>query len=139
MNEASALYLAGCVLVDESKRILLIHRNKNGLVQWELPGGKIDAGESAGETAMREIEEELGVAVEIVRELGSATFEGPDGDCYYTWFLAKIVEGEPQLCEPQTFDTLRYYTIDDMHELKLSDNMKNLAKAFDSGTVNIFT
>ena len=38
--------------------------------QWALPGGRCDHGESLEETALRELQEELGLAVEPTRVLG---------------------------------------------------------------------
>lgn len=43
-------------------------RNHPG--QWALPGGRMDAGETADETALRELGEELGLALEIGAVLG---------------------------------------------------------------------
>lgn len=38
------LRLAGVIILNERKEILLLHRIKRN--QWELPGGKVDEGES---------------------------------------------------------------------------------------------
>ncbi|MDR7277737.1 NUDIX hydrolase [Catenuloplanes atrovinosus] len=69
------LVLAGCVITDAGGRILLLHRRTAGRVQWEIPGGKIDAGEDARAAAVREVREEVGVDVVIVRRLGEKSFE----------------------------------------------------------------
>jgi len=40
------LELAGAVILDKNKKILLMHRNTPNLMQWELPGGKIEPKEN---------------------------------------------------------------------------------------------
>jgi 8-oxo-dGTP pyrophosphatase MutT (NUDIX family) len=59
-------------------------RGKPGV--WALPKGKIDPGESAPETAVREVQEETGVEGHLVEKLGdvrytyTATWEGAKGE-----------------------------------------------------------
>ena len=53
---------------DVNGAILLIHR----LGKWDLPKGKIDAGESAEAAALREVQEECGIGdLKIVKQLSS--------------------------------------------------------------------
>ncbi|MFD2969637.1 NUDIX hydrolase [Sphingobacterium bambusae] len=52
---------AGLLVVREDRLLLAFSRNKQA---WYLPGGKIDAGETAKEALLREIEEELGVVLD---------------------------------------------------------------------------
>ncbi|MEO1069338.1 MAG: NUDIX domain-containing protein [Cyanobacteria bacterium J06638_6] len=52
----------------EPHRILLEKRSDCGL--WGLPGGRIEAGESIEDSAIREVQEETGLAVQIVKLLG---------------------------------------------------------------------
>jgi 8-oxo-dGTP pyrophosphatase MutT (NUDIX family) len=53
---------------------------------WALPKGRIDAGESAAEAAVREVREETGVEGRLVEKLGdtryvyTATWEGAKGE-----------------------------------------------------------
>jgi 8-oxo-dGTP pyrophosphatase MutT (NUDIX family) len=51
-------------------------RGKEGV--WALPKGRIDAGESAAETALREVREETGVEGRLVEKLGDVRY-------VYTW------------------------------------------------------
>lgn len=63
--------MVGCsaVLFDESReKILLTRRSDNG--RWCLPGGQMERGESLSETAIREVEEETGLQVQIKRLIG---------------------------------------------------------------------
>jgi len=126
------LRLAGCIIVDDNSGILLLHRNTLKRTQWEIPGGKIEAGESEIDTVVREIKEELVVDVEIIRLLGSRDFTEDDYTMSYHWFLGRISAGSPAVGEPQTFDDLRYFS---QHDLSanagtLSSNTRNFLEAW---------
>lgn len=54
---------AFAVVRDGFGRVLLVRRCDSG--NWELPGGRIDLGESAATAAVREVAEEAGMDVEI--------------------------------------------------------------------------
>lgn len=45
-------------------------RMKNHAGQWALPGGRMDAGETPAETALRELEEEVGLRLDVDRVVG---------------------------------------------------------------------
>ena len=57
--------VAACALVDADGRVLIAQRPEGkpmaGL--WEFPGGKVEPGETPEETLIRELQEELGIAV----------------------------------------------------------------------------
>lgn len=129
--------LAGCVILDASNRLLLIHRNTKKRTQWELPGGKIEDGEDTEAAAIRELSDELGIRVNIVRKLGSKTFKEEEYEMHYTWFLANIKNGEPILQEI-TFDDLDYFSFENLKEKNdISSNTRNLVDAYFSGEVNL--
>ena len=54
--------------------LLLVRRCDSGA--WELPGGRVDVGETAVETAVRETAEEAGVQVEVTELAGLFTDPG---------------------------------------------------------------
>jgi len=65
MNQA-AIDVAVSVVRNAEGRVLLAERNARQVSAgfWELPGGKIDAGETAAQAAARELHEEIGVEAE---------------------------------------------------------------------------
>jgi 8-oxo-dGTP diphosphatase len=59
--------VAACALVDADARVLIAQRppGKRMAGLWEFPGGKIEAGERPEQTLIRELKEELGIAVDV--------------------------------------------------------------------------
>ena len=62
----SVITVAVGILIDDAGRVLITQRareaHQGGL--WEFPGGKVEAGEDVVVALARELQEELGVAVE---------------------------------------------------------------------------
>ena len=60
------MHVVAGVLVDASGRILIAQRppGKHLAGMWEFPGGKLEPGESAEAALVRELDEELGIAVD---------------------------------------------------------------------------
>ena len=133
------IQLAGCVIQDADGRVLLLHRNTDDLRQWEIPGGKLEHGEEASATAERELREELGVEVTLVRELGARSFVEGDRTMLYTWFLARIVSGEPRAVEAHIHDKCGFHRIEDLQRMgdELSPNTRNFLGELVGGTVSL--
>lgn len=127
--------LAGCVITDDYNRILLLHRSTDTHSHWELPGGKIEKDELPEQAAIRELQEELGIGVRLVKTLGDAEFEDAGLEYHYLWFQGVISSGEPKICEPETFDDLDYFDTEDMMSLSLSANMQLLMPKLANGEV----
>ncbi len=59
------LLVVACALVDEDRRVLIAQRPEGKALAglWEFPGGKLDPGERPEMALIRELKEELGIAV----------------------------------------------------------------------------
>ena len=66
-------------------------------LQWEFPGGKVEAGEEPAACLRRELEEELGIEAEIGAEVCRLSYQYPGMDpVELLFFKVTSYEGEPQ-------------------------------------------
>jgi 8-oxo-dGTP pyrophosphatase MutT (NUDIX family) len=118
----------GCsaVIFDPTRaKVLLTRRTDNG--RWCLPGGRTEAGESVMETCCREVLEETGLEVRIVRLLG--VYSSPhrlvqygDGNRYQIValnFEAEPIGGSLSLSDETT--AYGYFTPDDTTRLDVME------------------
>ena len=85
-------------IIIEDKKILLIHRIKNGDEYWVVIGGGVEEGESLEDALKREVLEETCLPVLNYKLLGRV--KGHKGDDYYFYFC-NINEGPPSLGGPE--------------------------------------
>ncbi len=87
---------ARVLLIDSDERVLLFRsEDEAGRPFWVPPGGGSEPGETAEETARREVWEETGLldvvlTAEIGRRRGVASWGGATYDSRERWFLARV-------------------------------------------------
>ena len=91
------------VLQRSDGRVLVAQRLPRQLSAgyWELPGGKIDPGETAAMAAVREAEEEVGVRIESLWPLHQYTHVFPLRRLRLHFFVAERWQGQPHGREGQ--------------------------------------
>ena len=87
---------------------------------WELPGGKVEPGESPDAAVVREIVEELGCTVEVT---GWLTPTVPVSDSLVLRVAtARLVDGEPSPVEAEpTHDVVRWLSVDELDDVAWLD------------------
>ena len=63
--------------------------------KWEFPGGKIEADESAEQAVIRELQEEVGIAVRSLQQFDKLEYQFPDRHITLWFWLVDGWEGEP--------------------------------------------
>jgi len=87
---------AGGIVLDAQGRIALVQRaNPPSAGSWSVPGGRCRPGESPERACVREVAEETGLAVEVVRHAGQVERTGPGGVVYLIDdYVCRVVGGE---------------------------------------------
>ena len=73
---------------------------------WELPGGKLENGETAEQCIVREIDEELQTEIVAKQTLGIVEYDYPNFHLCMHCIICQIVKGELKLSEHNDFKWL---------------------------------
>ena len=95
---------AGGVVIRDGL-VALVHRPRYD--DWTLPKGKLDAGESFQEAAIREIDEETGLRTRLVRELPAVYYEVRGRPKVVRYWLMEV-ESDPGFVPNDEVDELRW-------------------------------
>jgi 8-oxo-dGTP diphosphatase len=105
------LLVVAVALVDADGRVLVAkrpaHKALGGL--WEFPGGKLEAGEGPEQALIRELDEELGIAVQeaCLAPLTFASHAYADRHLLMPLYVCRRWTGAPQGREGQALKWLR--------------------------------
>lgn len=94
-------------------RVLAAHRVGRG---WELPGGKVEPGESPQEALVRELHEELGCRIVVGEEVRAPEDCWPINESLEMRVFLASTTDQPALLDG-THDTLRWVSPDELTDL----------------------
>ncbi|MDQ3826950.1 MAG: NUDIX domain-containing protein [Actinomycetota bacterium] len=111
----------GAVVFDDAGRLLLVRRaHEPGRGRWSVPGGRVEAGETDAYAVIREVAEETGLVVDIVRLLGNVQRHAPGAAVFDIYdYRCRVIGGtlqpgddadDARWCDAQTLATLPVVT-----------------------------
>lgn len=114
----------GAIVRDAGGRLLLVRRaNPPAQGLWSIPGGRVEAGESAEDAAVRELAEETGLHGSVQREVGTVERAAPGGGTYVIReFLVHIETAEAPVAGDDAADSA-WFTPAELETLETSPGL----------------
>lgn len=113
-------------LILKDDKFLVMHNNGVKEDLWELPGGRMEFGETSEETLRREILEETGLTVKPIKLLDTWNLIREDYQIAGIIYLCQLEEGEVRLSDEH--DAYRWIGTD-MESLQLMYNVFRIKMA----------
>ncbi|MFH0864125.1 MAG: NUDIX domain-containing protein [Candidatus Gottesmanbacteria bacterium] len=132
----------GALIFNKKGEIFLTKRSKNTKNEhgcWEAPGGGVEFGETLQDAIKREIKEEYGVDIILLKQLPAQNHLLPKESQHWvpTSFIAKIKNGQtPKIMEPEKCDNLGWFPLNKLPR-PLSVITKLDLKALKKDKINI--
>lgn len=107
----------GALIINDKNETLLLKRgvkSRNQAGYWSKPGGTVEFGEKIEDAIRREIKEEFGVDIELIKFLGFTDHIIKEENQHWLSisYLAKIIKGEPKNLEPDKHDDFGWFSFD---------------------------
>ncbi len=110
----------GIFIINDEGKVFLTKRSANATNErgtWEIPGGKVEFGETLENAAKREAMEEYGVAIQLLEQFPAQNHLIPGEHQHWvpTCFLCRIEgDGEPRIMEPDKCDAIGWFAFDQL-------------------------
>lgn len=115
------------IIKDENNRVLLCLRNDYNF--WNLPGGVLEDGEAPWQGVIREVKEETGLDVEVVKLIG--IYPKQDKNEIVFSFECKVIGGEITLNEEAK--DIQYFSYDTLPKNTPPKNVERIEDALKDG------
>lgn len=120
--------------------LLGLRSGTHGVGEWAFPGGWLDYGEKIFACGQREVKEEVGLDVEIVKVISVGDqlryMEDKGLHVVNIGLLAKYLDGEPKLLEPDKCVRWEWFDLDNLPE-SLFEGTALTIKSFLAGQVDV--
>ena len=121
-------------LIKDNKVVVINYKQRdNGY--YDIPGGKIEEGETSEEASIREFKEETGITITKQHCIGHNTIEYPERIFEFDIFIADEYSGEPLEFEE---NKSMWFNIDDLYkEIKLFPSIEVIKYLKDNMNVKV--
>ena len=122
---------AKVVIHDDNDHCLLLKRSMSSRAspgKWDLPGGKVDAGENFEHGLLREVAEETGLTISVQRVLGAAESELPTRRVVYLILEGRIESGN--VCLSSEHDDFAWVDRKDLGGVDIAQEFRPSLKAY---------
>jgi mutator protein MutT len=101
--EGPAIHVVAAAVIDARGRVLIAQRpaGKHLAGMWEFPGGKVEPGEARVDALRRELEEEIGIVIEMPRPLLRLTHTYSYGEVLLDVWVVRRYRGTPRSLDGQ--------------------------------------
>jgi A/G-specific adenine glycosylase len=124
-------HMIAAILFDRKKRVLVVQRPPSGLLGglWKFPGGERGEKEALEEALVRTVQEELGVAIRVLKAMASVKHAYTHFRVTCHVYLGAIVRGRPKSLERHDW---KWVSPEDLQRLALSKAERKILAALHS-------
>lgn len=114
----------GAIIQNDAGQILLIRRSesidksRSTVGMWSAVGGEVDFCERTEDAVVREVKEEIGVGVEVIKFIGCTDqiLSRSNLHWHLAHFLCKIIDGDPRIMESRKISQIEWFEPSDLPE-----------------------
>ncbi|MEM3506619.1 MAG: NUDIX hydrolase [Candidatus Bathyarchaeia archaeon] len=122
----------GAVIIDKDSVLLVKRKHEPGKGLWSIPGGLVELGETVREAVKREVKEETGLDVEVVKliDVVDNIIKDEQNRIKFHYilidFLVSIIRGE---CKPTSdASEIKWFKYNELTNYKVTNTAMNLLK-----------